>query len=90
MFAPVSGVAAILAAIAIHHFVEQPIGRRLRRFSALFGTRRFVRPETVRNPIRGMPGEVAWNGVALPLEPSRPEVPSGTPFRADMVRRRSR
>ena len=90
MFVPVSAVVAILAAIAIHHFVEQPIGRQLRRFRALFGTRRFVRPETARIPMRGMPGEVAWNGVALPLEPSRPEVSSGTPFRADMVRRRSR
>ncbi len=90
MFVPVSAVVAILAAIAIHNFVEQPIGRQLRHFRALFSTRRFVRPETARIPMRGMPGEVAWNGVALPLEPSRPEMSSGTPFRVDVVRRRSR
>jgi exopolysaccharide production protein ExoZ len=79
MFVPVSAVVAILAAIAIHNFVEQPICRRLRRFSVLFDTRRFVRLETVRIPMGGMP-----------LEPSRPEVSSGTPFHADMVHRRSR
>jgi exopolysaccharide production protein ExoZ len=90
MFVPVSAAAAILAAIAIHNFVEQPIGRQLRHFRALFSTRRFVRPETARIPMRGMPGEAAWNSVPLPLEPSRPEVSSSTPFRADMVRRRSR
>lgn len=92
MFVPVSAVAAILAAIAIHSFVEQPIGRQLRRFSALFNTRRSVRPETVRIQMGGMPGEVtgARSGVALPLEPSRPEVSSDTPFHADMVHRRSR
>jgi exopolysaccharide production protein ExoZ len=90
MFVPVSAVVAVLAATAIQHFVEQPIGRQFRRFQALFSTRRFVRPETVRIPMRGMPGEVAWNGLASPLEPPRPEVSSGTPFRADMVRRRSR
>jgi exopolysaccharide production protein ExoZ len=92
MFVPVSAVAAILATIAIHNFVEQPIGRRLRRISALFNTRRFVRPETVRIPKSGMPGEVtvAWSGATLPLESSRPEVSSGTPFHADMVHRRRR
>jgi peptidoglycan/LPS O-acetylase OafA/YrhL len=92
MFVPGSAVAAILAAIAIHNFVEQPIGRRLRRINALFNTRRFVRPETVQIPMSGMPGEVtvAWRGVALPLEPSRPEVSSGTPFHAGMVHRRRR
>ena len=89
MFVPVSAVVAMLAAIAIHHFVEQPIGSRLRRFSALLKIRRFVRPEVVQIPMREMPGEVAWNGVALPLEPSRPEVSSGTAFRADLVHRRS-
>ena len=92
MFVPVSAVAAILAAIAIHYFVERPIGRRLRRFSALFNTRRFVRPKAVRMPKGGRPGEVtvAWNGAALPLEPSRPELSSGTRFHADMVHRRRR
>ncbi|WP_334504615.1 acyltransferase family protein [Bradyrhizobium sp. AZCC 1678] len=90
MFVLLSAVVAILATIAIHNFVEQPIGRQLRRFSALFNKCRFVRTETVRIPMSGMPGDVTvtWNGVASPLEPSRSEVSSGAPFRADMVHRR--
>jgi exopolysaccharide production protein ExoZ len=90
MFVPVSAVAAILAAIAIHYFVEQPIGRRLRRVSALFNKRRFVGSKAVS--MGGRPSEVtaAWNGAALPLKPSRPELSSGTPFHADMVHRRRR
>jgi peptidoglycan/LPS O-acetylase OafA/YrhL len=92
MFVPVSAVVAILAAIAIHRFVEEPICSQLRRFRAVFNTRRFVRPGALRIPMDGRLGEVtvAWNGAALPLEPSRPEGSSGTPFHADMVDRRSR
>jgi peptidoglycan/LPS O-acetylase OafA/YrhL len=71
IFVSVSAVAAILASIAIHLFVEQPVCNRLRQLIALVGARRSFRrggiPDLTR---RGAVETGAWKGVRSQFGPS--------------------
>jgi exopolysaccharide production protein ExoZ len=93
IFVFASAAVAILASLAIHRFVEQPVCNRLRKLIALVKARRSFRRGGIPDPARRGAVETAagaWKGVGPQLRPSHLTAPRRTNVLQDIAARRVR